>query len=198
MQAHLEGGQGLRSLQLNEAEQRELRNYRFVTRLPELLIINIGEDQLTDATAIESEFRERYGAQGVAVATLCAKIEAELSTMEPDEASEFRTELGLTEISPLDRAIGLAYDLLGLQSFLTAGEDECRAWPVAKGSTAPEAAGKIHTDLERGFIRAEVAGYADLVDAGSMAELKKRGQLRTEGKSYVVQDGDVLNILFNV
>jgi len=198
MQAHLEGGQGLRSLQLNEAEERELRNYRFVTRLPELLIINIGEDQLADAAAIEAEFSERYSVHGVAVATLCAKIEAELATVELGEAAEFRAELGLTEESPLDRAIGLAYDLLGLQSFLTAGEDECRAWPVAKGATAPEAAGKIHTDLERGFIRAEVAGYADLMDAGSMAELKKRGQLRTEGKSYVVQDGDVLNILFNV
>ena len=198
MQAHLEGGQGLRSLQLNEADERELRNYRFVTRIPELLIINIGEDQLADTDSIEAEFSERYGADGVAVAALCAKVEAELATMEPDEATEFRAELGLAEASPLDRAIGLAYGLLGLQSFLTAGEDECRAWPVAKGATAPEAAGKIHTDLERGFIRAEVAGYADLVDAGSMAELKKRGQLRTEGKSYVVQDGDVLNILFNV
>jgi hypothetical protein len=198
MQAHLEGGRGLRSLQLNEAEERELRNYRFVTRIPELRIINIGEDQLAETALIEAEFSERDGAEGVAVAALCTKVEAELSAMEPEDATEFRSELGLDEASPLDRAIGLSYDLLGLQSFLTAGEDECRAWPVEKGATAPEAAGKIHTDLERGFIRAEVAGYADLVDSGSMAELKKRGQLRTEGKLYVVQDGDVLNILFNV
>jgi GTP-binding protein YchF len=198
MQAHIEGGQGLRSFAASEAEAKDLRNYRFVTRLPELLIVNIGEDQLGDAAAIEAEYMERYGGDGVAVAALCAKIEAELATMDPEDAAEFRAELGLSEASPLDRAIGLAYDLLGLHSFLTAGEDECRAWPVAKGATAPEAAGKIHTDLERGFIRAEVAGYADLVDAGSMAELKKRGKLRTEGKSYVVEDGDVLNILFNV
>jgi len=176
MQAHIEGGEGLRSFEVNDTEEKELRNYRFVTRLPELLVVNIGEDQLADAAAIE----------------------AELAVMEPDEAVEFRADLGLPDASPLDRAIGLAYDLLGLHSFLTAGEDECRAWPVQKGATAPEAAAKIHTDLERGFIRAEVAGYDDLVAAGSMAELKKRGHLRTEGKSYVVEDGDVLNILFNV
>ena len=207
MQAHIEGGAGLRSFAVNEAEEQELRNYRFVTRLPELLVVNIGEDQLADAEAIEAEFTERYGGdapvaerhlRGTAVAALCAKIEAELAKMEPDDAAEFRVDLGLPEQSPLDRAIGLAYDLLGLHSFLTVGEDECRAWPVVKGATAPEAAGKIHTDLGRGFIRAEVAGYEDLVAAGSMAELKKRGQLRTEGKSYVVEDGDVLNILFNV
>lgn len=198
MQTHIEGGEGLRSFQVNETEEKELRNYRFVTRLPELLIVNIGEDQLADAASIEADFTARYGGDGVAVAALCAKIEAELAVMEPDDAAEFRADLGLPDESPLDRAIGLSYDLLGLHSFLTAGEDECRAWPVKKGATAPEAAGTIHTDLERGFIRAEVAGYADLVEAGSMAELKKRGQLRTEGKSYVVEDGDVLNILFNV
>ncbi len=198
MQAHIEGGQGLRSFAVNDAEELELRNYRFVTRLPELIVVNIGEDQLADAATIEAEFTDRYGVDGVAVAALCAKIEAELAIMEPDDAAEFRADLGLPDESPLDRAIATAYDLLGLHSFLTAGEDECRAWPVQKGATAPEAAGKIHTDLERGFIRAEVAGYDDLVAAGSMAELKKRGQLRTEGKSYVVEDGDVLNILFNV
>jgi len=198
MQAHIEAGRGLRSFEVNEGEEKELRNYRFVTRLPELLVVNIGEDQLGDAAAIEAEFTERHGGTSIAVAALCGKIEAELAVMEPDDAAEFRADLGLPDESPLDRAIGLAYDLLGLHSFLTAGEDECRAWPVAKGTTAPEAAGTIHTDLERGFIRAEVAGFADLADAGSMAELKKRGQLRTEGKSYIVEDGDVLNILFNV
>jgi GTP-binding protein YchF len=199
MQVHIEDGGSLRSLEVSKAEEKELRNYRFVTRLPELIVVNIGEDQLADAQTIEAEFRERYGhGGGTAVAALCAKIEAELAVMEPDDAAEFRADLGLTDESPLDRAIGTAYNLLGLHSFLTAGEDECRAWPVDKGATGPEAAGTIHTDLERGFIRAEVAGYEDLVAAGSMAELKKRGQLRTEGKLYVVEDGDVLNILFNV
>ena len=198
MQAHIERGAGLRSLEVTEAEAKELRNYRFVTRLPLLLVVNIGEDQLDSAEIVVAEFAERHGNASVAVAALCAKIEAELATMEPKDAAEFRADLSLPEQSPLDSAISLAYGLLSLHSFLTAGEDECRAWPVAKGATAPEAAGTIHTDLERGFIRAEVAGYQDLVDAGSMGELKKRGQLRTEGKSYVVEDGDVLNILFNV
>ncbi|MDA0353331.1 MAG: DUF933 domain-containing protein [Chloroflexi bacterium] len=198
MQTHIEAGAGLRSFAVTPEEAKELRAYRFVTRLPELVIVNIGEGQLADAATIEAEFAERHGGEKIAVAALCAKVEAELATMDPADAAEFRAELGLPDESPLDRAIRFAYDLLGLHSFLTAGEDECRAWPVLKGATAPEAAGTIHTDLERGFIRAEVAGYEDLVAAGSMAELKKRGQLRTEGKSYVVADGDVLNILFNL
>jgi GTP-binding protein YchF len=198
LQAHLEGGQGLRSFALDEAEERELRNYQFVTMLPELVVVNIGEDDLARAGAVEAEFRARYGAPNVEVTALSAKIEAELAQMEPAEAEGMRQELGLPEESPLDRAIRAAYDLLGVLSFLTAGEDECRAWTVRKGATAPEAAGKIHSDLERGFIRAEVVHWRDLVEAGSMPEVKKRGKLRTEGKQYVVQDGDVLNILFNV
>ena len=131
-------------------------------------------------------------------AALCAKVEAELATMEAAEAVEFRRDLGLPPESPLDRAIQAAYALLGLQSFLTAGEDECRAWTVRRGASAPEAAGKIHSDLERGFIRAEVTSWQELAEAGSNAELKRRGKLRTEGKTYLVQDGDVINILFNV
>jgi len=199
MQAHLEGGQGLRSMPFTEAEEKELRAYQFITRLPVLLVVNIGEGEITRAAGVEAEFAARYAGNGVAAAALCAKIEAELSQMEPEDAAVFRADLGLPPESPLDRAIVAAYDLLGLQSFLTAGEDEVRAWTVRKGATAPEAAGKIHSDLERGFIRAEVAGWKDFVDAkGSTAELKKAGKLRTEGKQYVVHDGDVLNILFNV
>ncbi len=198
LQAHLEGGAALRSLELSADEALALRNYRFVTRLPQLVVVNIGEEQLPDLQAIEAEYSRRHVGPGAAVAALCAKIEAELAAMEPAEAREFRGEFGLDDSSALARAIVLSYDLLGLHSFLTAGEDECRAWPVRQGATAPEAAGKIHTDLERGFIRAEVAAYRELIEAGSMPELKRRGQLRTEGKSYVVRDGDVLNILFSV
>ena len=199
MQAHLEGGAGLRSLAFGDDEARELRNYQFITRLPVLVVVNIGEEDLARAGEIEGEFRARWGAPGVAVTALCAKLEAELAQMEPDDAAAFRADLGLPPESPLDRAIVEAYALLGLQSFLTAGEDECRAWPVRKSATAPEAAGRIHSDLEKGFIRAEVAAWGDMVAAkGSMAELKKAGKLRTEGKGYVVQDGDVLNILFNL
>ena len=198
MQTHLEGGTGLRSMTFSEVEARELRNYRFVTLLPTLIVVNIGEEQLADAESIEQDFAGRYGGEAIEVAALSAKLEAELAQMEPDEAAEFRAELGLPPDSPLDRTIHAAYRLLGLHSFLTVGDDECRAWPVRVGATAQEAAGKIHSDLERGFIRAEVAGWTDLVEAGSLPALKRAGKLRTEGKSYIVQDGDVLNILFNV
>ncbi|MDA0364374.1 MAG: redox-regulated ATPase YchF [Chloroflexi bacterium] len=198
LREHLESGRGLRSVSLDENDERELRNYLFVTRRPELIVVNIGEADLSRASEIEEEFRARYGSDSVAVTVLCAKLEAELAQMEPADAAEFRGDLGLPEESPLARAIVTAYELLGVHSFLTAGDDECRAWTVRRGAVAPEAAGKIHSDLERGFIRAEVARWQDMVGAGTMAELKRRGQLRTEGKSYIVQDGDVLNILFNV
>ena len=199
LQSHLEGGEGLRSLSLTPAEEKELRAYQFITLLPVLLVVNIGEDDISRATEIEDEFRARYGSDGVSVAVMCAKVEAELAQMDPADAADFRADLGLSEDSPRDRAIVAAYELLGVHSFLTAGEDEVRAWTVAKGATAPEAAGRIHSDLARGFIRAEVASWQDMVDnRGSMAELKKAGKLRTEGKTYVVQDGDVMNILFNV
>jgi GTP-binding protein YchF len=198
LQGELEAGRGIRSLDLTDEERRQLSAYQFVTALPVLLVVNVGESDLARAADLEAEFASQHGGAGVAVAALCVKIEAELATLEPAEAEEFRRDLGLPEESPLDRAIQAAYSLLGLQSFLTAGDDECRAWTVTRGATAPEAAGKIHSDLERGFIRAEVARWDELVEAGSNAELKKRGKLRTEGKSYVVQDGDVLNILFNV
>lgn len=199
LQTHLESGEGLRSMTLTESEAKELRAYQFITMLPVLLVVNIGEDDISRIDEVEAEFRARYGADGVAVSALCAKIEAELAQMDPADAADFRADLGLPADSPRDRAIVAAYELLGVHSFLTAGEDEVRAWTVAKGATAPEAAGRIHSDLERGFIRAEVTSWEDMAAAGgSMAELKKVGKLRTEGKTYVVQDGDVMNILFNV
>ena len=198
LQTELEAGRSIRSVTLTEPEQKALAAYQFVTRLPVLVVVNIAEDDLGRAGEIEAAFAERHGGPGVAIAALCAKIEAELALLPPDEAAEFRRDLGVAAESPLDRTIQAAYSLLGLQSFLTAGDDECRAWTVQRGATAPEAAGKIHSDLERGFIRAEVARWDELVEAGSNAELKKRGRLRTEGKGYVVQDGDVINILFNV
>ena len=198
LQADLEAGHAVRTVALTEVEERLLTAYQFVTRLPVLVIINIGEDDLPRAAEIEAAFAERHGGPGVAFAALCAKVEAELATMDEAEAVEFRRDLGLPPESPLDRAIQAAYALLGLQSFLTAGEAECRAWTVRRGASAPEAAGKIHSDLERGFIRAEVTSWQELAEAGSNAELKRRGKLRTEGKTYLVQDGDVINILFNV
>jgi GTP-binding protein YchF len=198
LQTELEAGHAIRALELSEADRRDLVAYQFLTRLPVLLIVNIGEADLPDAAEIEREFAERHGGPGVAVAALCTSLEAELSQLDPAEAEAMRADLGVAPESPAGRAVAAAYDLLGLLSFLTVGEDECRAWTVRLGAAAPEAAGKIHTDLEHGFIRAEVANWEELLDAGSLAELKKRGRLRTEGKSYVVQDGDVLNILFNL
>jgi GTP-binding protein YchF len=195
---HLEAGHALRSLELDEQDERELRQYQFVTQRPQLIVVNLGEDALSDQASIEQELTERYGGPGVAVAALCASLEAELVELDDADAAEMRRDLGLPETGALGRAITAAYELLGVHSFLTVGEDECRAWTVQVGSTAPEAAGRIHTDLERGFIRAEVANWEDVIEAGSFAEVKKRGKLRTEGKSYVVHDGDVINVLFNV
>ena len=198
MKSHLEEGSNLRTLEMAETEIQEVKHYNFVTLIPELLVINIGEDQLGEVEEIIETINNEHGNRGRAIVLICAKVEAELSTMNLDEALEFRSELGLTGEPPLNNAIAITYDMLGLHSFLTAGEDECRAWPIQKGLTAPQAAGKIHSDLERGFIRVEVASYEELILAGSMAELKKQGKLRTEGKQYIVEDGDVMNVLFNV
>jgi GTP-binding protein YchF len=198
LQQGLEADQAIRAQQLSAEEERLIAGYRFLTAIPMLILLNIGEEDVPRREAIEAEMRERFGGPGVDVAAFCGRLEMELLDLSPEEAAEYRAELGLGEETGLDRAIRLSYHLLGLISFLTAGEDEVRAWTVHEGATAPQAAGKIHSDLERGFIRAEVVRYVDLVAAGSIAEARKRGLLRTEGKSYVVQDGDVLNILFNV
>ncbi|HZQ37247.1 MAG TPA: redox-regulated ATPase YchF [Dehalococcoidia bacterium] len=198
LQQGLERDEPIRAQPLSEDEERLIAGYRFLTQLPMLVLLNIGEDGVARAAEIEAEYRAKLQTPKTDVTAFCGKLEMELAEMEPEEAAEYRAELGLGEEAGLDRAIRLSYHLMGLISFLTAGEDECRAWTVRAGSTAPQAAGKIHSDLERGFIRAEVVRYDDLVAAGTMAEAKKRGLVRMEGKTYVVKDGDVLNILFNV
>lgn len=194
----LESETPIRTLTLNEDEERLIAGYRFLSQKPLLLVFNIGEDAVAERATLEAAWREHYGGRNSDAAALCGKLEMELLDLSPEEGAEYRRDLGLEEETGLDRTIRLSYALLGLISFFTAGVDECRAWTVAAGSTAPKAAGKIHSDLERGFIRAEVIRYEDLIAAGSEAEAKKRGVLRTEGKTYVVQDGDVLHILFNV
>jgi ribosome-binding ATPase YchF (GTP1/OBG family) len=198
MKEALEAETPIRALDLTEDEERLVAGYRFLTQKPLLLVFNVDEDAIGERDAIEAEWRARYQQPHAEVAALCGKLEMELLDLTPEEAVEYRRDLGLAEETGLDRTIRLSYALLGLISFFTAGPDECRAWTVEAGATAPRAAGKIHSDLERGFIRAEVIRYEDLVAAGSEAEAKRRGLLRTEGKSYVVQDGDVLHILFNV
>ncbi|HEY7295005.1 MAG TPA: DUF933 domain-containing protein, partial [Dehalococcoidia bacterium] len=198
LQEGLEHDVPIRAQPLSDDEERMIAGYRFLTQLPMLILLNIGEDDVARSAEVEAAYRAKLTAPHTDVTAFCGKLEMELAEMEPDEAKEYRAALGLGEEAGLERAIRLSYHLMGLISFLTAGEDECRAWTVREGSTAPQAAGKIHSDLERGFIRAEVVRYEDLVAAGSMAEAKRRGVVRMEGKSYVVKDGDVLNILFNV
>lgn len=196
MRAGLEQETPIREQGLTDEDWRLLEGSQFLTAKPLLLVVNIGEGDLARRTAIEEEFRDRHARPGKDVAAFCGKFEMELNELGEEEAAEFRASAGVTE-SGMAEAIRLSYHLLGLISFLTAGPDECRAWTVAAGSTAPEAAGKIHTDLKHGFIRAEVVHFDDLVACGSEAEARKRGLLRTEGKQYVVQDGDVLHILHN-
>ncbi|MEG1569510.1 MAG: DUF933 domain-containing protein, partial [Oscillospiraceae bacterium] len=140
---------------------------------------------------------DRAAQEGAQVIPVCAKLEAEIAELSGDDRKMFLDDLGITE-SGLDRLIKASYALLGLISFLTSGEDECRAWTITKGTKAPQAAGKIHTDFERGFIRAEVIAFADLVKNGSMSAAKEKGQVRSEGKEYVVHDGDIILFRFNV
>jgi len=172
-------------------------NYQFLTDKPLLLVLNINEGDAGRTSEIETQFGQTFAAPQTAIAAISGKIEQELAQMSDADAVEFRSDLGITEPG-LDRMIRMSYQLTGLLSFFTVGADECRSWNVRRGATAPAAAGKIHTDLERGFIRAEVVSSADLLADGSYAEARKHGHLRQEGKTYVVQDGDCLNILFNV
>ena len=197
LEPHLSEGHPLRSFGLTDDEELLLRGYRFLTQKPVLVLLNIDEGRLAEAGALESAGRERYAQPQTDVAALAGKIEAEIGELPDDDARAFMDDLGIAEPSR-GRVIRLTYELLGLFSFFTAGEDECRAWTLRRGSSAVDAAGTIHSDLARGFIRAQVIGVDELVEAGSMAEARKRGILRQEGREYVVQDGDTLEVLFNV
>ena len=197
VEPHLSEGKPIRSFGLSDDEELLLRGYRFLTQKPVLVVLNIDEGRLTEVDALESAGRERYGQPHTDVAALAGKVEAEIGELPEDDARLFMDDLGISEPSR-GRVIRLTYQLLGLFSFFTAGEDECRAWTLARGSTAVDAAGAIHSDLARGFIRAQVISFEDLIEAGSMAEARKRGTLRQEGKSYLVADGDVIEVLFNV
>ena len=193
----LEADTPVRELSLSENEAKLLENFQFLTAKPMLLLLNIGEKQIPEAVSLEDKFRSTYRSPYCDVAALCGKLEMELTQLEDAEAKEFRSDMGLTE-SGLDRVIRLSYSLLGLISFFTTASDEVKAWTVRRNTIAQKAAGKIHTDMERGFIRAEVISHDDLIKCGSLAEARKRGLLHLEGKNYIVQDGDVVTILFNV
>ncbi|HEY48706.1 MAG TPA: redox-regulated ATPase YchF, partial [Dehalococcoidia bacterium] len=197
LKTSLEGDVPLREQELSEQEHKEIENFQFLTAKPMLLLLNIGENQIPQTGPLESEFGNRYKRRNCEVAALCGQIEMELAQLSDDDAREFRDSMGLSE-SGLDRAIRLSYSLLGLISFFTTASDEVKAWTIRHNTTAQKAAGKVHTDMERGFIRAEVVGFDDLVRCGTMAEARKQGVLHLEGKTYIVQDGDVVTVLFNV
>lgn len=177
-----------------------VKSLGLITFMPVIFAANVAEDDLADDGASNPHVKQvqDYAAQNNSkVFVVCAQIEEEISQLDDDEKAEYLEALGIKE-SGLDKLIRASYDLLGLLSYLTSGEDETRAWTIKKGTKAPQAAGKIHTDFERGFIRAEVINYQDLLDCGSSAAAKEKGLMRLEGKEYVVQDGDVMHFLFNV
>jgi ribosome-binding ATPase len=192
----LEGGRPIRDVELDDDEEKAIRGFRFLSQKPALVLLNVGENELAAAGDTIARIATGYDHRQAIVEALSARIEMELGELEPDEAAVFMEELGIAE-SGLDRLIALSYRLLGLISFLTAGPDEVRAWPIRDGSTAVDAAAAIHTDLAKGFIRAETVAYDDLLTLGSMAEARKAGRLRSEGKTYRVRDGDVVEILFS-
>ncbi|MDD4860221.1 MAG: redox-regulated ATPase YchF [Dehalococcoidales bacterium] len=197
IKAELEKEIPIREMGLEAGEMKALSNYQFLTAKPLLIVVNISEDQLPQAGAMEAELNKEYARPRCGVITLCGKLEMELAQMNDADRAAFRADFGIKE-SALERTIKLSYELLGLITFLTTGPDETRAWTVPFGTPAPKAAGKIHSDLERGFIRAEVISYEDMVKCGTMAEAKKKGLLRLEGKEYVIKEGDIVTFLFNV
>ena len=197
LEPELSNGRPLRALTLSEDDELRLRGYRFLTQKPVLVVLNIDEGRLSEASQLEVEGHARYRQPHSDVVALAGKIEAEIAQLSDEDAPLFMEELGIAEASR-GRVIRLTYALLGLFSFFTAGEDECRAWTLSRGASAVDAAGAIHSDLARGFIRAEVVTYDDLMACGSMADARKRGLLRSEGKTYQVRDGDVIQVLFNV
>ena len=195
----LEQGKSARTIALTDEEKELIKDTYLLTSKPILYIANVSEEQLSDVENDEyvKKVKEYAKGENAEVIPLCVKIEEELSGLEEDDKKEMLEALGLKE-SGLDKVIKASYDLLGLMSFLTAGEPEVRAWTIKKGTKAPDAAGKIHSDIQRGFIRAEIVSYDDLIKEGSMLAAKEKGLVRSEGKEYVMQDGDIVLFRFNV
>ena len=196
---NLENGISARAIEFNDDEKVLVKDMFLLTTKPILYIANVSEEQLADAETDQAvnKVREYAKKEKAEVIPLCIKVEEELSGLDDDDKKEMLEMLGLSE-SGLDKVIKKSYDLLGLMSFLTAGEPEVRAWTIKKGTKAPQAAGKIHSDIERGFIKAEVVSFKDLMEQGSMVAAKEKGLVRSEGKEYVMQDGDIVLFKFNV
>ena len=195
----LQNGMPARSLEYNDEEKVLLKEMFLLTSKPLIYIANISEDQLSNYENDENylKVKEYASNEKAEVVPLCIKIEEELSTLEKEDQKEMLDALGLKQ-SGLDVLIKKSYDLLGLMSFLTAGEPEVRAWTIKKGTKAPEAAGKIHTDIQRGFIKAEIISYDELIKEGSMLSAREKGLVRQEGKDYIMQEGDIVLFKFNV
>ena len=193
----LEEGKPARTLELSQEEQDILKDSFLLTMKPILYVTNVSENEIGEDNEYVKKVKEYAKNENAKVIKLCVKIEEELSGLDDDDKKEMLEALGMEE-SGLDKVIKASYDLLGLMSFLTAGEPEVRAWTIKKGTKAPEAAGKIHSDIQRGFIRAEIVSYDDLIRLGSLNEVREKGLMRSEGKDYIMQDGDVVLFRFNV
>lgn len=194
---HLEKGECIRTLALSEDEKKAVKGYFLLTEKPVIYCCNISEDMIGGDNTATRAVIEYAAAEGAEAIEICAKVEAEIAQLPPEDRPAFLEDMGLGE-SGLDRVIRAGYKLLGLISYLTAGEKEVRAWTVEKGTKAPQAAGKIHSDFEKGFIRAEIVSYEELAALGSMTAAKEKGKVRSEGKDYEIKDGDVVLFRFNV
>ncbi len=195
----LEAEKPLRSLSITPEEEKMIRGYRFLTLQPEIVVLNIGEDLLgsPESESLVAEVGKIFSGEQARVESLSAKIEMEIGRLSPEEAQLFMEDLGIRELAR-EKLIHASYDLLGLISFLTVGEDEVRAWTIPKGIPAVRAAGVIHSDIERGFIKAEVVSFDHFMEAGSMSHAREKATLKLEGKEYVVVDGDIAHFKFNV
>jgi GTP-binding protein YchF len=195
LKAELEANRPLRGLEFSAEDEKRIRGFQFLSQKPMLAVLNIGEEDASKMQEVEEKYRSGpfAGKKGTAVTAICGKIEAELAELSKEDAAEYLKSYGLKE-SGMERLINATYSLLGLMSFLTAGETEVRAWTIPMNSKAPQAAGAIHSDFEKKFIRAEVVNWKTLVDHDGYNGVKEKGLLKLEGKEYVVKDGDVLVI----
>jgi GTP-binding protein YchF len=198
VKAHLESGKPARSMEVSDGEAETMRTLFLLTSKPVIYVANVGEDEIgTEPGEHVKTLYEIAKAENAEALTVCCKLEEEISALDPSEKGAFLTEMGIPE-SGLDQLVKACYRLLGLISYLTAGPKEVRAWTIPRGTKAPQAAGKIHTDFEKGFIRAEIVPFETLAELGSIAACKEKGLVRSEGKDYVMQDGDVTLFRFNV
>lgn len=197
IRAHLESGKPVRTMELSDDEHAAVKAMFLLTTKPVIYVANISEDGIGRENQLVDRLYAAAKAEGAEALTICAKVEEEIAELSPEEKQAFIEELGIGE-SGLDKLVKACYKLLGLISYLTAGPKEVRAWTIERGTKAPQAAGKIHTDFERGFIRAEIVSYDTLMENGTMLACKEKGLIRSEGKEYVMQDGDIVVFRFNV